>query len=64
MEMKYRNLKNGKIYEVLSFDVINKTNEQDGQQMVVYIGDKDDGSGKKGIFVREINEFDRKFVKE
>ena len=64
MNLMYRNLKNGKVYEVVSFDVINKTNEQDGQKMVVYIGDKGDGSGNKGIFVREIKEFESKFVRE
>jgi hypothetical protein len=61
MEMKYKNIKNGKIYEVLSWDVTNATNEQDGQQMVLYLGQNIDGKTK--VYVRELWEFERKFVK-
>lgn len=49
----YKNKKTGKEYKVL-FTAINCTNAQDGQEMVVYLGE-----GK--IFVREINEFFEKF---
>ncbi len=59
--MEYIHLKSKKIYDVVSLDVTNATNAQDGQRMVVYIGDKRDGSGKS-IFVREFNEFNEKFV--
>ena len=61
--MKYVNLKNGKTYEVVSFDAINATNAQDGQRMVVYIGEQANEI-KKGVFVREYNEFMTKFVPE
>lgn len=49
----YTNKKTGKQYRVLS-TVINCTNSQDGQEMVLYVKD-----GK--MFVREINEFFEKF---
>ena len=50
----YRNRKNQKIYSVLDSEVINCTNEVDGQQMVLYtIEDK--------YFVREYSEFMVKF---
>ena len=62
MEMKYKNLKNGKIYEVVSWDVTNTTNDQDGQSMVLYIGDKKEGDGK-AVYVRELREFESKFIK-
>lgn len=58
----YRHLKSGRIYEAISLNAINATNEQDGQIMVIYIGEKKDGSGK-GVFVREINQFMEKFEK-
>lgn len=49
----YKNKKTGKEYKVL-FTAINCTDDQDDQEMVIYIGD-----GK--IFAREINEFFEKF---
>ena len=52
--MKYRNKKNHKTYTVLNFEVINCTNEVDGQRMVFYTID-----GKQ--FVREYREFMVKF---
>ena len=52
--MKYRNKKNQKIYTVLNSDIINCTNEVDGQRMVLYTID-----GKQ--FVREYEEFMMKF---
>lgn len=52
--MQYRNKKNSKIYTVLDMNVINCTNEVDGQRMVLYmIGGKQ--------FVREYDEFMVKF---
>jgi hypothetical protein len=58
--MQYRHKKSGRIYEVISESIINATNDQDGQNMIMYIGEKKDGSGK-GIFVRESSEFFDKF---
>lgn len=55
---KYRNIKNGNIYEVIRNDVINCTNINDGQIMVLYKSEKYPGK----IFVREINEFNTKFT--
>lgn len=49
----YKNKKTGNEYKVL-FTVINTTNAQDGQEMVVYTRDDK-------IFAREINEFFEKF---
>jgi len=59
---KYKHIKSGRIYYVLSDNIINATNEQDGQIMVCYIGDKKDNNGC-GVFVREKNEFTHKFKK-
>lgn len=56
---KYRNIKNGNIYEVIREDVINCTNANDGQIMVLYKSEKYPDK----IFVREINEFNIKFQK-
>ncbi|MDO5306092.1 MAG: hypothetical protein Q4E87_11005 [bacterium] len=54
--MKYRNLKKGTVYEVLQTDVINCTNAQDGQRMVLY-------TNGELTFCREENEFYQKFEK-
>ena len=54
--MQYRNHKNQKIYTILNLDVINCTNQVDGQRMVLYSID-----GKQ--FVREFTEFMQKFEK-
>lgn len=56
---KYRNIKNGNIYKVIREDVINCTNANDGQIMVLYKNEKYPDK----IFVREINEFNIKFQK-
>jgi hypothetical protein len=60
--INFKHKKSGRIYEVISNQVINATNSQDGQEMILYSGDKKDGSGK-GIFVREAKEFYEKFEK-
>lgn len=60
--MEYIHLKTGHVYEVLTQDATNKTTPQDGQKMVIYIGERRDGSNKKGIYVRELEEFNEKFV--
>ena len=62
MTEKYKHKKSGRIYEVVSEKIINATNNVDGQMMVMYIGEKKDGSGK-GVFVREADEFYEKFEK-
>lgn len=54
---KFRNKKNGNIYDVIREDIINCTNENDGQIMVMY---KNDNYPDK-IFVREKSEFYIKF---
>ena len=54
--MKYRNKKNQKNYYVLNMEVINCTNEVDGQRMVLYTIE-----GRQ--FVREYGEFMQKFEK-
>jgi len=60
--MEYIHLKTGYVYEVLTMDATNKTTPQDGQKMVIYIGEKKDGSNKKEIYVRELKEFNEKFT--
>ena len=59
MSQIYRNNKNEKLYEVLSENLINCTNANDGQEMVFYVSLE--GSGKK--FCREKKEFFEKFTK-
>ena len=54
---KYRNIKNGNTYEVIRDDVINCTNVNDGQIMVLYKSQK----SSELLFVREKTEFLQKF---
>ena len=54
---KYRNIKNGNIYEVIRDDIINCTNANDDQIMVLYKSYEHPDL----LFVREINEFKIKF---
>lgn len=54
---KYRNIKNGNIYEVIRDNVINCTNANDDQKMVLYKSIEH----PEMLFVREINEFKAKF---
>ncbi len=54
---KYKHLKTGNIYELIRDDVINCTNANDDQIMVLY---KTERYPDK-IFVREIKEFNEKF---
>ena len=54
---KFRHLKTGNIYEMLRDDIINCTNANSEQVMVLY---KSDLHPDK-LFVREINEFYEKF---
>jgi hypothetical protein len=55
--MTARNVKNQHIYNVISLRIINATNAQDGQAMVLY---ERDGQ----FFVREKDEFYKKFLME
>lgn len=55
---KFRNLKNSKIYDVIREDVINCTNANDGEVMILY----KNADYPDKIFVREKNEFYIKFV--
>lgn len=55
MEKKWKNKKNGKIYSIENDFIINATNAQDGQVMVLYRNDE----GK--LFVRDKAEFLLKF---
>lgn len=52
----YEHMKTGNIYFTLDHDVINATNERDGQKMILY----SDGAN---IYVREKAEFYDKFIK-
>lgn len=54
---KFRNKKNGNIYEVIREDVINCTNANDDQIMVLYKSEEHQGM----LFVREKSEFYIKF---
>ncbi len=58
--MKYENKKNGKTYKVIDGDVINTTNDCDGQRMVFYTCTSDESID---YYVREYREFHEKFVK-
>lgn len=63
----WKNNKNGKLYEVLNYNVMNCTNEQDGQNMYLYrvFSEKVlDSNGDEIFFVRSENEFKLKFTKE
>ncbi len=56
----YRNKKNKKLYRVLNNNVINATNANNNDIMVLYVVVED----KRNLqFVREINEFSIKFEK-
>ncbi|MGL5960514.1 MAG: hypothetical protein ACRCZ0_00985 [Cetobacterium sp.] len=62
----WKNNKNGKLYEVLNYNVLNCTNEQDGQNMYlykVYSEQTLDCSGNEMIFIRSEEEFKFKFTK-
>lgn len=54
MGERYRNKKTGKIYWIVAKGVINATNNNDGQIMIMYEDDEH-------IFVREEKEFYEKF---
>lgn len=53
--LKATHLKTGKIYTVLSMDVIDCTNINDGRHMVLY-------RDEEHLFIREYNEFITKFT--
>ena len=60
--LKYQNIKSGKLYTVLSFDIINATNKDDGERMVLYEGERKN-STDIAQFVRNYDEFMIKFIK-
>lgn len=53
--VEWIHLKTGTVYKIHTMDVINATNDRDGQVMVLY----SNSSGK--MFVREMEEFKEKF---
>ncbi|MGL4947446.1 MAG: hypothetical protein ACRDAQ_02360 [Cetobacterium sp.] len=62
----WKNNKNGKLYEVLNYNILNCTNEQDGEVMYLYRVFSEtvlDSNGKEIIFVRSEDEFKIKFTK-
>lgn len=56
---QFKHKKSGKFYTVLG-TVINATNSNDGQKMILYTGE--DLFGKYRLFVRDRAEFFNKFV--
>jgi len=56
---QYKHIKSGKLYTVLGI-IINATNSNDGQKMVLYAGS--DLFGTHRLFVRDKTEFFEKFV--
>ncbi|MGL5278059.1 MAG: hypothetical protein ACRC8M_03110 [Cetobacterium sp.] len=62
----WKNNKNGKLYEVLNYNILNCTNEQDGQNMYLYRVFSEqvlDSEGNERLFVRSEDEFKIKFTK-
>lgn len=62
----WKNKKNGKLYQVLNYNILNCTNEQDGQNMFLYkvFSEKVlDQFENEMLFVRSENEFKIKFDK-
>lgn len=61
------NNKNGKLYEVLNYNILNCTNAQDNEKMYLYqvynekVFNEDN---KEILFVRSENEFKLKFTKK
>ena len=58
--MEAIHIKTGNKYFVINDGIINATNANDGQLMVLYSG-KRRGSDSMGVFVRERSEFLEKF---
>ena len=52
----YQHIKSGRTYYVISTNVINATNSNEGTVMVLYKGDNSDT-----LYVREYSEFNEKF---
>lgn len=62
----WQNKKNNKLYQVLNYNILNCTNEQDGQIMYLYRVYSEkvlDENGEEKLFVRSKNEFEIKFIK-
>lgn len=60
MDNLWKNRKNGKLYKVLNYNVLNCTNEQDGQKMYLYKSLENE----ELLFVRSEEEFLIKFIKQ
>lgn len=59
---EFKNKKTGKLYTLLSSNVINTTNSTDGIVMCVYVPKpEEDGDPVDKIFTREVKEFYEKF---
>lgn len=61
----WKNNKNGKFYEVLNYNILNCTNEQDGQKMYLYRVFSEEvlnSEGEEQLFVRSEDEFKIKFT--
>ena len=61
MSDTYQHNKTGKLCLVISQNIVNATNSDDGTRMVLYSGVTRDNCGS-GLFVREYNEFHEKFT--
>lgn len=62
----WKNNKNSKLYQVINYNILNCTNEQDGQNMYLYrvFSEKVlDENGQEMLFVRSEEEFKFKFTK-
>lgn len=62
----WKNNKNSKLYQVINYNILNCTNEQDGQNMYLYrvFSEKVlDENGREMLFVRSEEEFKFKFTK-
>ena len=57
---QYKNIKNGEIYKVISSKIINATNKQCDQVMIMY--QKMNNQSNKNIYVMELSEFNQKCV--
>lgn len=55
----WRHVKTGNLYRVIFANVLNATNAQNGQRMVVYT--REDDPAKTDKYVREIVEFSTRF---
>jgi hypothetical protein len=55
MKKLIKNKKTGKTYTVLHWSAIDTTNKRDGTNVIIY-------TDHKNVFVRELREFNEKFI--